>query len=244
MRSRRRGPESPRSSTWRAWSRPRCATPRRTSRRTTSSSADGRWKKPVGRRSTPARSSASPGRSRRPAPPWYPPWCCTRCWRGSTTPRCCYAGMEDVPASAASVRDVAGLLKRTRWRAAELQAFRRARPRQDQFVREFKRAGGLIAAGSDAANQLLVPGLSLHEEIALLVAAGFTAVEAITAATRKGAQLLHADSLGLLGAGKVADLVVLDGDPVTTIAATRRIAWVMIRGRIIQPDSLRKTWAK
>src|SRR5439155_15033027 len=86
--------------------------------------------------------------------------------------------------------------------------------------------------------------LSLHEEIALLVAAGFTAVEAITAATRTGAQLLHADSLGRRGAGKGADLVVLDGDPVTTIAATRRIAWVMIRGRIIQPDSLRKTWAK
>jgi len=45
-------------------------------------------------------------------------------------------------------------------------------------------------------------------------------------------------------AGKVADLVVLDGDPVKSIAATRRIAWVMIRGRLIQPDSLRKTWAK
>src|SRR5213592_734397 len=91
---------------------------------------------------------------------------------------------------------------------------RASRPwRRSQIVREFKRAGGLIAAGSDAANQLLVPGLSLHEEIGLLVAAGFTPVEAITAATRKGAQLLHADSLGLLGAGKVADLVVLDGDP-------------------------------
>src|SRR5437899_3343250 len=153
-------------------------------------------------------------------------------------------GMEDVPASAASVRDVAGLLKRPRWRAADLQALRRARPPQAQFVRGFKRGGGLIAAGSDAANQLLVPGSPLPEEVALLVAAGFTAVEAITAATRKGAQLLHADSLGLLGAGKVADLVVLDGDPVTTIAATRRIAWVMIRGRIIQPDSVRKTWAK
>jgi len=153
-------------------------------------------------------------------------------------------GMEDVPTSAASVRDVAGLLQRTRWRAPEFQAFRRARPRQDQFVREFKRAGGLIAAGSDAANQLLVPGLSLHEEIGLLVAAGFTPLEAITAATRKGAQLLHADSLGLLGAGKVADLVVLDGDPLRGILATRRIAWVMLRGRLIQPDSLRKTWAK
>ncbi|OLD95590.1 MAG: hypothetical protein AUG79_05080 [Gemmatimonadetes bacterium 13_1_20CM_4_69_16] len=153
-------------------------------------------------------------------------------------------GMEDVPASAASVRDVPGLLKRTRWRAADFQAFRRARPRQDQFVREFKRAGGLLAAGSDAANQLLVPGLSLHEEMSLLVAAGLTPLEAITAATRKGAQLLRADSLGLLAPGKVADLVVLDGDPIKGIAATRRIASVMVRGRLIQPDSLRRTWGK
>src|SRR5207244_11615758 len=111
-------------------------------------------------------------------------------------------------------------------------------------VRECKRAGGLLAGGSDSGNELLVPGLSLHEEVALLVTAGLSPVEAITAATRKGAQLLRADSLGLVGAGKVADLVVLDGDPVKTIAATRRIAWVIIRGRIIQPDSLRKTWGK
>jgi imidazolonepropionase-like amidohydrolase len=153
-------------------------------------------------------------------------------------------GMEDVPASAASVRDVAGLLRRTGWRAAEFQAFRRSRARQDQFVREFKRAGGLVAAGSDAANQLLVPGLSLHEEMGLLVAAGFTPVEAITAATRRGAQVLRADSLGAVMPGKVADLVVLDGDPVKSIAATRRITWVMLRGRVIPPDSLRRGWGK
>src|SRR3989441_9964140 len=151
--------------------------------------------------------------------------------------------MEDVPASAASVRDVPGLLKRTRWRSADFQAFRRARPRQDQFVREFKRAGGLLAAGSDAANQPLVPGLSLHEEMSLLVAAGLTPLEAITAATRKGAELMHADSLGRIAPGKVADLVVLDADPAADIGATRRSAWVMIRGRMIPPDSLRKTWA-
>src|SRR5256885_10239116 len=71
-------------------------------------------------------------------------------------------GMEDVPANAASVPDVAGLLRRTGWRTADLQAFRRSRARQNQFVREFKRAGGLVAAGSDAANQLLIPGGSLH----------------------------------------------------------------------------------
>src|SRR5207245_10850101 len=104
-------------------------------------------------------------------------------------------GMEDVPATAASVRDVAGLLRRTGWRTADLQAFRRSRARQNQFVRVFKRAGGLIAAGSDAANQLLVPGLSLHEELSLLVAAGLTPVEAIAAATRKGAELLDRKSV-------------------------------------------------
>jgi len=151
-------------------------------------------------------------------------------------------GMEDVPATVAGVRDVRGLLRRAGWRPADLKAFRRARARQDQFVREFKRAGGLIAAGSDAANQLLVPGLSLHEELSLLVAAGLTPLEALTAATRKGAELLRADSLGRIAPGKVADLVVLDADPTADIGASRRIAWVMVRGRIVRPDSLRRTW--
>jgi imidazolonepropionase-like amidohydrolase len=151
-------------------------------------------------------------------------------------------GMEDVPGDARSVRDVAGLLRRAGWRPRDFDAFRRARARQDQFVREFKRAGGLIAAGSDAANQLLVPGFSLHEEMALLVEAGLTPLEAITAATRHGAQLLHADSLGLVAPGNVADLVVLNANPAQDIAATRNIAWVMTRGRLLRPDSLRAAW--
>lgn len=151
-------------------------------------------------------------------------------------------GMEDVPDNAESVRSVPGLLRRTGWRSADFEAFRRSRRRQDQFVREFKRAGGAIAAGSDAANQLLIPGYSLHEEIALLVEAGLTPLEAIAAATRRGAQLLHADSLGIIAAGKVADLVILNGNPTTNILATRNIAWVVTRGRLMRPDSLRATW--
>lgn len=151
-------------------------------------------------------------------------------------------GMEDVPESAQSVRSVPSLLRRTGWRSSDFEAFRRSRRRQDQFVREYKRAGGAIAAGSDAANQLLIPGYSLHEEMSLLVAAGLTPLEAITAATRRGAQLLRADSLGMLAPGKVADLVVLNGNPARNIAATRDIAMVMIRGRMIRPDSLRATW--
>ena len=151
-------------------------------------------------------------------------------------------GMEDVPENAQSVRSVPSLLQRTGWRAADFDAFRRSRRRQDQFVREYKRAGGAIAAGSDAANQLLIPGYSLHEEMALLVAAGLTPLEAITAATRRGAQLLHADSLGMVAPGKVADLVILNTNPENNIVATRNIAMVMIRGRVIRPDSLRATW--
>jgi len=153
-------------------------------------------------------------------------------------------GMEDVPEDATSVRSVASLLRRTGWRPRQFQAFRRARARQDQFVREFKRAGGVVAAGTDAANQLLIPGFSLHEEMALLVDAGLTPIEAITSATRRGAQLLHADSLGVVTPGKVADLVVLNANPAHNIAATRNIAWVMTRGRIVSPDSLRSAWKK
>jgi len=151
-------------------------------------------------------------------------------------------GMEDVPDNAQSVRSVPSLLQRTGWKSADFEAFRRSRRRQDQFVREYKRAGGAIVAGSDAANQLLIPGYSLHEEMSLLVDAGLTPLEAITAATRRGAQLLRADSLGILTPGKVADLVVLNANPTRNIAATRNIAMVMIRGRMIRPDSLRATW--
>jgi len=125
--------------------------------------------------------------------------------------------MADVPTEAASVRDVAGLRRRAGWGRADFAAFRRSRPRQNQFVREFQRAGGLIAAGSP--------------------------LDAIAAATRRAAQLLRADSLGQLAPRKVADLVVLNRNPGADITATRDIAWVMIRGRIIHPDSLRRTWA-
>ena len=153
-------------------------------------------------------------------------------------------GMEDVPDDAESVRSVASLLRRTGWKPRDFQAFRRSRARQDLFVREFKRAGGVVAAGTDAANQLLIPGFSEHEEMALLVDAGLTPLEAITAATRRGAQVLKADSLGIVAPGNVADLVVLNANPARDIAATHNIAWVMTRGRVVWPDSLRSAWKK
>jgi imidazolonepropionase-like amidohydrolase len=154
-------------------------------------------------------------------------------------------GMADVPAGGDNpVRAASALLQRAGWRAADIAAFRRGRDRQDQFVREFRAAGGLVAAGTDAANPLLVPGAALHEEMALLVGAGLTPMDAITAATRYGAQVLTADSLGMVAPGKVADLVILNRNPAEDITATRDIAWVMLRGRQIRPDSVRNSWTK
>ena len=153
-------------------------------------------------------------------------------------------GWRDVPNDASDVRATAELLRRTGWTARDLAAFRAARARQDQFLREFRHDGGLVAAGGDAPSPGLPPGASLHRELELLVAAGFTPLQALTAATRYGAQLLNADSLGVIQPDHLADLVVLNADPTQHIEATRDIAWVMLRGNVIHPDSLRLQWAR
>jgi imidazolonepropionase-like amidohydrolase len=106
----------------------------------------------------------------------------------------------------------------------------------------FQAKGGRIAVGTDAANQMLVPGYAAHRELELLVGAGLTAGEAISAGTRNGALLLRVDSLGLVAPGKVADLLVLERDPLADIRNTRAIERVMSRGRMLSPDSIRAHW--
>ena len=150
--------------------------------------------------------------------------------------------MNDVPDEAGGVRDLAGYRRGLGWLPADGLIIGKAKDRQRQFLREFRRAGGLLGAGSGAAAPGLVPGRALHDELALLVAAGLTPLDAIATATRRNAQLLRADSLGWLAPGRVADLVVLNGRPDEAIAATTDIHLVMTRGRIVRPDSLRAAW--
>ena len=106
----------------------------------------------------------------------------------------------------------------------------------------FVAAGGQIATGTDASNQLLIPGYSEHRELELLVGAGFSPRDALLAATRNGALLLGVDSLGLLAPGKVADLLVLTRDPLADIRNTLAIDRVMLRGALLSADSIRKAW--
>ena len=134
--------------------------------------------------------------------------------------------------------NVPDIIARAGWSREDFDAFRRSRSVQDRFLREFLARGGLVAAGTDAANQLMVPGYGLHREMELLVHAGLSPGDAIVAGSRNGAVLIGVDSIGVVAPGKVADLVILTRDPVADIRNTTAIDRVMSRGRLWRPDSI------
>jgi imidazolonepropionase-like amidohydrolase len=134
------------------------------------------------------------------------------------------------------------MIARAGWTPADYAAFRQSRPVQDLFLRTFLRAGGVVAVGTDASNQMIVPGASAHTELELLVHAGLSPADAILAGTHDAAVLLGADSLGTIAPGKTADLLLLSRNPLEDIRNTRSIERVMVRGQLFTPDSLRRGW--
>jgi imidazolonepropionase-like amidohydrolase len=106
-----------------------------------------------------------------------------------------------------------------------------------RLVREMDRAGVPILAGTDLGTPYLYPGFSLHDELATLVAAGLTPLRALRAATLEPARYLgEAHRAGTVAPGKVADLVVLDANPLHDIRNTQRIHAVVVRGRLIDAE--------
>ncbi|MBI4524970.1 MAG: amidohydrolase family protein [Deltaproteobacteria bacterium] len=106
------------------------------------------------------------------------------------------------------------------------------RRRFEKFLSMLAQAGGNIVAGTDASG--VVPGISLHRELEMLVKAGLTPMRAIQAATRVGAEYLgKLQDLGTVEEGKLADVIVVEGDPLADIRNTRRIASVIKDGAIV-----------
>lgn len=119
-------------------------------------------------------------------------------------------------------------------------AWRRRYVHEDDLLRRLAAAGAGILAGSDASDEPFVyAGSSLHDELGLLVAAGLTPLQALQAATLNPARFLQAsDSLGSVAPGKLADLVLLDANPLADISATTQIRAVVFNGRLLTRANL------
>lgn len=101
------------------------------------------------------------------------------------------------------------------------------------------RRGINLLVGADAANPFVVPGFSLHDELAQFVDAGLTEAEALRAATLGGAEFLGVDDeLGTIEQGKLADMVLLTENPLDDIRHTRSIELVFRGGLICHPADL------
>ncbi|HVT60760.1 MAG TPA: amidohydrolase family protein [Thermoanaerobaculia bacterium] len=106
-------------------------------------------------------------------------------------------------------------------------------------VRQLKAAGVPILAGTDAPNPGTAHGASIHRELELLVAAGLTPAEALTAATAAPAAAFRLPDRGRIAPGLRADLLLVEGDPTRDILSTRAIAHVWKLGVAADRDTFR-----
>jgi enamidase len=113
-------------------------------------------------------------------------------------------------------------------------------PKALALERAFARAGGVLIAGTDPTGSGgVIPGFSNQRQIELLVEAGFSPAEAIRIGTLNGARYLGQDArIGSIATGKQADLVIVSGDPSTTIADIRKVETVFKRGVGFDPAKL------
>jgi imidazolonepropionase-like amidohydrolase len=96
-----------------------------------------------------------------------------------------------------------------------------------------------VLAGTDTGVEFSYPGFSLHDELALLVQAGLSPLDALRAATIEPARFFGIeDTVGSVGPGRRADLVLLNQNPLADIAATRSIETVVLRGRLLDRPRL------
>lgn len=96
-----------------------------------------------------------------------------------------------------------------------------------------------ILAGTDTLNPFCFSGFGLHDELGFLVQAGLTPIEALQAATLNSARFLGKEKeMGTIEKGKIADLVLLEANPLADIRNSRKIAAVVYQGKLFRKNSL------
>jgi imidazolonepropionase-like amidohydrolase len=123
--------------------------------------------------------------------------------------------------------------------AEDFELARAVYRKQVDVVGMMARANVGILAGTDVLNPFCFPGFSLHDELRLLVQAGLTPLAALQSATLNPARFLGREKdLGTIEKGKLADLVVLDANPLADIGNTGRIHAVLVGGRLLNRKEL------
>jgi imidazolonepropionase-like amidohydrolase len=107
----------------------------------------------------------------------------------------------------------------------------------DRMIAALHEGKADLLVGTDTANPFVVPGFSVHEELAMLVRDGLSPYDALTAATRNAARFLGTSS-GVVAPGMRADLLLLEGNPLTDIRATAQIDSVIVRGRLLDERAI------
>lgn len=119
-----------------------------------------------------------------------------------------------------------------------LEALRRQYRVAEHNVKALSDAGVVVALGTDSGTPNRFPGYVEHRELELLVAAGLSAADAIRAGTRNGAAMMKVARSGTIGAGKLADFIVVDGDPLADITTTRNIVAVSHGGEYLDREGM------
>lgn len=115
--------------------------------------------------------------------------------------------------------------------------------RQHKIIKKiaylYHQAGGTVVTGTDTpAGIFTFPGMALHRELELFVESGFTEIEALSAATINAAKALQRIDLGNIIVGNMADLAILENNPLVDIKHTRKISLVVKGGKAFTPKDL------
>jgi imidazolonepropionase-like amidohydrolase len=117
--------------------------------------------------------------------------------------------------------------------------------KEKALVGLLQRQGVKILAGTDEISPFCAPGFSLHDELALLVEAGLTPLQALQSATLNPARFFNLTrDLGTIEKGKLADLVLLDANPLRDIHNTQKINAVVVNGRLLDRQTLNQMLSK
>ncbi|GAC1670632.1 MAG: hypothetical protein PVS2B2_01360 [Candidatus Acidiferrum sp.] len=125
--------------------------------------------------------------------------------------------------------------RRPQWFRKDEYAF----PKLAAQVTKLQRAGGLVGVGSHGQLQ----GLGYHWELWMLASGGMTPLEVLRCATVNGSKIIGRPAdLGSLEAGKLADLIILDKNPLDDIHNTNTVRWVMKNGELFEGDTLNQVY--